>query len=255
MALDFDGTLAPLVTDPTTSRATPTATKALGALCRIDRLTLAIVSGRPIDVLTDLAAPPEGTLLVGSHGAELGRATRFGFEGGPLQLDPDQEALLQVVRAELEAIAAHHRDVWVEHKPAAAVLHTRPATPEIAQAATQAALAGPGARPGLAVLAGKQVVELGVLHATKGSALTTLRDETGACGVLFIGDDVTDEYAFGVLHDGRNGRPAGIDVGVKVGEGPTEAEYRLADPHAVAELLITFSQFDSKPPLPAPDPK
>ena len=46
---------------------------------------------------------------------------------------------------------------------------------------------------------------------------------------VFIGDDLTDENAFGVL--------SGADVGVKVGPGRTAADVRIQDPSRVADLL------------------
>jgi trehalose 6-phosphate phosphatase len=56
-----------------------------------------------------------------------------------------------------------------------------------------------------------------------------LREQIGPTGVLFVGDDVTDETAFVRLRDS--------DVGVKVGPGETAARYRVEDPEAVTELL------------------
>lgn len=75
LALDFDGVLAPLVDDPSTSRALPAAVTALRRLAQVERLVLALVSGRAVDDLAGLAEVPAGTWLVGSHGAERGRWT------------------------------------------------------------------------------------------------------------------------------------------------------------------------------------
>ena len=65
------------------------------------------------------------------------------------------------------------------------------------------------------------------------AAVKELRERTGATATLFIGDDVTDEDAFARLGAG--------DVGVKVGEGATAAEYRVEDPESVARLLTAFA--------------
>ena len=76
---------------------------------------------------------------------------------------------------------------------------------------------------------GKEVLELAVTDADKGTALRRLRDEVGAAGALYLGDDVTDEDGFRAL--------AADDVTVKVGDGPTAARYRVADiPGALALL-------------------
>ena len=59
-----------------------------------------------------------------------------------------------------------------------------------------------------------------------------LRADVGPQGVLFAGDDVTDEDAFAVLGPD--------DVGIKVGDGHTAAQYRVADPDELAAVLVRF---------------
>lgn len=225
VALDFDGVLAPLVDDPATSRALPEAAAALVRLAPVARL--ALVSGRALADLAALAGPPEGTLLVGGHGAERGRRHGGALDRIPLHL-PDDAA------RRLDGLAAALRDLTagttgrVERKPASVVLHTRTADPDDAAHLTAAAVAL-GTDAGADVLRGKDVVELAVLDVDKGSALTELRADVAAVGLLYAGDDVTDERAFAAL------RPD--DVTVKVGAGATQARFRVADPAAVARLL------------------
>jgi trehalose-phosphatase len=84
---------------------------------------------------------------------------------------------------------------------------------------------------------GKEVVEIAVTDVTKGTALLRLRGLLrlpAAGGVLYVGDDVTDERAFAVLDDDAG------DVTVKVGDGPTAARHRVPTPEAVATLLHTL---------------
>jgi trehalose 6-phosphate phosphatase len=232
VALDFDGTLAPLVDDPETSRALPSAVDALRTLAVVPGVTLALVSGRSLTDLHRRAEVPVGTVLIGSHGGERGRVGEQGLVHDPIRLTPEQDALLVRVGAALQEIARGRDGVWVQDKPAAAVLHTRTAQPADGAAATQEALAA-AAGLGLDALHGKDVVEVSVLTVTKGQALLRLRDEVGAAAVVYAGDDTTDEHAFGDL--------APTDVTVKVGPGPTVARHRVADPDALATLLATFA--------------
>lgn len=243
VALDFDGVLAPLVDDPTASRMTP-ATRAavdrLGACVReasggaAGRARLAFVSGRDLEDLAARSVPPVGAYLVGSHGAQTGHATAEGLEAVPLELTAEQTTTLAELTTALESAVVGRDGAWVQHKPSAAVLHTRQAGPDDTAAAVAAADRA-AARLGLDAMHGKDVVEIAVLHTSKGEALERLRgvvaQDVGAptARVLYAGDDTTDEKAFAVLRPG--------DVALKVGDGETLATHRVAGPDAVAAVL------------------
>jgi trehalose 6-phosphate synthase/phosphatase len=235
VACDFDGVLAPIVTDPLAARPLPESAAALDALARFPQARVALVSGRQLDELVAVASPPSEAVLVGSHGAQLRRPGQDDGDSRPLSLTGPERELLSQVTAEVEGLRARFPGTALERKPAAAVLHTRSAERGVAAAATAAALDGPASWPGVHVTMGKEVVEMSVLGATKGDALRRLRLESGlpeeGGGVLFLGDDVTDERAFAVLRDEVG------DITVKVGPGKTVARHRIAGPREVAELL------------------
>jgi len=73
VALDFDGTLSPLVDDPMSSRMLPAAREAVMALVATPATTVALVSGRSIPDLRIIAEHQDDSplLLAGSHGAEV----------------------------------------------------------------------------------------------------------------------------------------------------------------------------------------
>lgn len=244
LALDFDGTLAPLQDDPEASRVLPGAADALRALAaHPDRVRLALVSGRALGDLHRLAEVPAGTVLIGSHGAERARVGEHGLDRDVVVLDDDQSGRLAALGEQMQAVARGRDGVWVETKPAAVVVHTRLADPEVAEAAEREALAV-GERLGSVTLHGKKVVEVSVLAADKGGALVALRDELGAGAVVCAGDDVTDEDAFRALGPD--------DLTIKVGEGTTVARYRTPDPEALAGLLTAFAAAVGEDGGPAP---
>ena len=76
---------------------------------------------------------------------------------------------------------------------------------------------------------GKDVLEVAVTDADKGSAVRRLAAEIGAAAVLYLGDDVTDEDAFRAL--------GADDVTVKIGDGVTVADHRVPDPPAAVAML------------------
>lgn len=233
VALDFDGTLAPLQDDPEASRLLPEAVTALRDLAaHPGAVRLALVSGRPAADLHRLADVPAGTVLIGSHGAERARVGEHGLDRDVLTLTDDQSDRLTRLGGEMQAVARGRDGVWVETKPAAVVVHTRMADAGTGEAAEREAL-GVGQRLGSVTLHGKKVVEVSVLDADKGAALVALRDELGAGAVLSAGDDVTDEHAFEALGPD--------DLTVKVGDGSTAARYRVPDPEALAGLLAALA--------------
>lgn len=239
LALDFDGVLAPLVDDPTTSRIVPLTVEVLEQLSTLPDVHVALVSGRDATTLVQLAEVPAGTLVVGSHGAEQGRTIPgpdgvTAVDGDPLALDDDEARTYAEVLRQVTALLVDHPTARVETKPAAVVVHTRGLPAEEAAAVQEDVLAGPGEVPGVRVQRGKDVLELAVRHVTKGDAVVGLRGETAADAVLFIGDDVTDEDAFAMLQT--------PDLGIKVGEGRTVAAYRIADPDAVAAVLLRLAE-------------
>ena len=245
VALDFDGTLAPLQDDPQASRVLPEAVTALQALAtRPDVLRLALLSGRSMADLHRLAEVPQGTVLIGSHGAERARVAVHGLDRDVITLTDEQADRLARLGGELQAVARGRDGVWVETKPAAVAVHTRMADPATGDQAEQEALVV-GARLGSKVLHGKKVVEISVLDADKGAALVALRDELGARAVVCAGDDVTDEHAFEALGPD--------DLTVKVGDGETHARFRVPDPDRFAALLTDLAAtLTGSPAGPAP---
>jgi trehalose 6-phosphate phosphatase len=218
VASDFDGTLAPIVSNPADARPLPSAAEALLALAGLPSTTVALVSGRALSTLRELSSMPPPVHLVGSHGAE--------FDTG-FAHDIDQE-LLNRITAELTEIAANRPGVTVEPKLASVALHVRNASAADGADALDEARAAARAWDA-EVTAGKAVLEFAVISTDKGEAIDIIRDRDGATAVVFFGDDVTDEKAF------RRMRMS--DVGVKVGPGDTLAGYRVESPEDVAAAL------------------
>ena len=218
---DFDGTLAPIVSNPADARMLPDAAVALTALAELPDTEVALVSGRALGVLRTLSGfskMPGSVHLVGSHGAEF--ATGFAH-------DIDQ-ALLTRITDTLNEIAAGAPGVAVETKPASVALHVRHASPADGEAALEAARRA-SVTWDAHTTAGKAVLEFAVVKTDKGEAVDILRDQTASTAVVFLGDDVTDEKAFARMRE--------ADVGVKVGPGETLAGLRIESPDDVAEAL------------------
>lgn len=234
VAVDFDGTLAPLINDPLASRAVPGALEALRDAAALGGVTAAIVSGRDLATLTTLTGigPADGVALIGSHGAQTSFGEQTTSDAG--LLDEEATAQLSVLRDALEAIRSRYPAVRLEEKPSAVAVHTRGVEPSVAAAAEAAALEVGAQFPDVHVIPGKNVVELTVLAATKGSVLLSLAQATGSSATLYAGDDVTDESAFAALD------PTSGDLTVKVGDGQTLATHRVPDPESVVRTLELF---------------
>lgn len=223
IALDFDGTLAPLVDDPMASRMIPEARAALEALDVLPGVTIALVTGRAIESITVVGDPMPQWYLVGSHGIEFVAPSDRASYSTP-RLVPDE-----LIHG-FEKIVNEHPGSRIEVKPFGVALHTRGVPEPVATSAEATAHAfceewGGG----VVVRLGHGIVECAVKEATKGDGINALRSAVSPEAVFFAGDDFTDEDGFAVMRDS--------DVAVRVGGGDTIAPYRLDDAHAVAEAL------------------
>ena len=232
VALDFDGTLAPFVDKPKAARALPAVKAALERLEQIPDTWVAYVSGRPLSSLEIVTEADEDALLIGSHGVEI----RFGRDGVSLELSVEEHDSLQRLGDVLRALVEANPGTRLEVKPVGFGVHYRKLEhgrgAEVVAAATEAAAR---ISDELTIRDGKEIIEFSVRGADKGDSIGRLREYTGASAVLFAGDDVTDEDGFSAL------RPADGDVGVKVGEGESAAEYRVADENAIGVLLTALA--------------
>ncbi len=222
VACDYDGTLAPIVTNPNAATPQQESVHALRSLASLPATTTAVISGRALRDLATLSRLPSEVHLVGSHGSE--------FDAGFVhQLEPEATELRTRLQVEVQNIVQGHPGVTLEAKPASVAVHVRNAEPDVAERVLDAVRTGPALWDGVEVTDGKAVIELAVVQTDKGNALDALRHQVGATAAMFLGDDVTDEKAFARLH--------GPDIGVKVGPGDTLADYRLADTPDVATVL------------------
>ncbi|EKT76574.1 trehalose-phosphatase [Rhodococcus opacus] len=222
VASDYDGTMAPIVSDPEKAFPHAESVRALRALASLAGTTAAVISGRALKDLAALSRLPAEVQLVGSHGSEFD----IGFIHA---IDADAKKLLGEITEELTRIATLHAGTSVEAKPASVALHVRNADAEEGALALAAVRADAGQRVGVQVTEGKSVIELAVVATDKGHALDLIRHQDGATAAVFVGDDVTDEKAFARLQ--------GPDLGVKVGPGESLAEFRVSTTEDVATAL------------------
>lgn len=238
VALDFDGTLAPTVDDPAAARAMPAALAAIEQLSASPNTVVAIVSGRPLGGLREVLSVPAEVLLVGSHGAE---SSIDGEETVP-ELTTVEHDLLEAACAAVDAVAARFEGARMERKPSGLGLHTRLASRADAESARRDARGAIRALEGAERITerdGKDILEFMVRWAEKGAAVDWLREYSAATAVVFIGDDVTDEDAFRALKAG--------DVGVKVGEGESAAEFRVANPDEATNVVVALANARNEP--------
>ncbi|GAB3282540.1 trehalose-phosphatase [Parasphingorhabdus pacifica] len=222
VACDYDGTLAPIVADPTQAKPLPESVHALRSLAALPGTTTAVISGRALRDLATLSRLPAEVHLVGSHGSEFD----VGFVH---QLEPEATQLRTSLQRSLQEVTQGKLGVTLENKPASVAVHVRRAETDVAEQVLDAIRSGPATWEGVEVTEGKAVIELSVVQTDKGNALEALRHQVSATAAVFLGDDVTDEKAFARLH--------GPDLGIKVGDEESLAHYRVPETTDVATAL------------------
>jgi trehalose-phosphatase len=241
VALDIDGTLAPIAPTPESAIVPPETRSALEQLVSLPNVHLAFVTGR---------AARDGRRLVNvGHSWTIGN---HGFElidpGGGLTVDETAEsfgpAMARAVGMLREPLSRYD-GVRIEDKTWTVSIHFRLAqpvdVPEVEEAVRRTAR-----QLSLRVLEGKMIFELRPpVDIHKGTALIALATSLDVVrhgqlmgAILFIGDDRTDEDAFRALP----APPANVVTvhvgGARLPDGTrTGAAFLLDDPSAVHRFL------------------
>lgn len=225
--LDFDGTLADLAAQPHAIHVLPEVPQGLQALHAALHGALAIVTGRTMADIDRYLCPLRLPVAC-EHGAQyrLGNGRAGSLPAPPLA------PLLDVLRP----LVAQHPDLLVEVKSAGVALHYRRA-PHLQALCLQAMHDALRQAPGMELLQGKCVLEAKPAGPSKGRAIADFMRQPPFAGrvPLFIGDDVTDEAGFTAVQ-------ALGGMGIKVGNGPTQAHARLGSPAEVRAWLRLAAQ-------------
>jgi trehalose 6-phosphate phosphatase len=221
VASDYDGVLARLRDEPSAAVPEPGVAEVLARLAVADGVTVALVSGRGVADLQATSGLSGPYRWVGSHGAEF---------DGPLtgELASRRDALVAL----LGPVVAGTAGARLEVKPASVAVHVRQVLDPVAASALLDEVRTL-ADSSLTLKPGKDVLEFAVTDADKGTALRRLVRDVGAATAVYLGDDVTDEDGFRALGPD--------DVSVKIGDGPTGARYRVADPAGAVTVLARLA--------------
>jgi len=246
VAVDFDGTLAPIVERPDDARPAAGAITALAALA--DRVgCCAVVTGR---------AALEAVRLGGLSGVRrlevLGHYGLERWSDGQLS-SPEPVPQIGAARERLrEVVAAAPTGVHLEDKEHSLVVHTRPAEdPAGALASLTPAIATVAAELGLETVPGRFVLEVRPHGVDKGLAVRTLTDEHDAHVVVYVGDDLGDLPAFDAIEELRGSGRLGLTVASAGGDAPPDladrADLVVEGPVGVVAFLETLAAAIGQP--------
>ena len=251
LALDFDGTLSPIVDDPSSAYIHPDS---LAALRRLGPVlgAVAIITGRPVDQVRRLGRFEEGEgleqlIVCGQYGAE-----RWDAATGEL-ISPPTPAAVHELAERLPTWLAEHdaQHVRVEDKGLAIALHTRGIAPGLLDTLAPQ-VSELAAEFGLQVEPGREVMELRAPGTDKGETLQRIVETVKPRSLLFAGDDLGDLPAFRAAIAMRE---EGLDVTlVASASAEQDALVDLADivlegPAAVAAWLTELA--DRLAPVPS----
>jgi trehalose 6-phosphate phosphatase len=181
VALDYDGTLAPIVSDPDRALMSARTESLLREVSR--RFPCAIVSGREAAGLRPLLSRVAVARVVGNHGVR-GRFSQ----------------LVSSWSRSVEASLGGEPGLLLEHKRASLSIHYRAARDR--RRARERVMAAVATLEEARLVRGKLVVNvLPARGGHKGEAVSRLRAQLGRRSVIFIGDDVTDEDVFALDAD------------------------------------------------------
>jgi trehalose 6-phosphate phosphatase len=242
IALDIDGTIAPIVARPGDA-AVPEETRDLLVALQARYVLVACISGRRAEDARRVVGIASLD-YVGNHGLER-------FRSGASR--PETEPALDSYRKQVRAFAAdfystelREAGVRLEDKDAIWSFHWREAD-ERSTRVSLGKVAAAARSQGLVPHWGRKVMEIRPpVTFDKGTALERLLNDTDVAGALYAGDDTTDLDTFRKLRElHSSGRLSHVVcVGVTSDEGPpeiaNEADVTVDGPGGMRELLAAL---------------
>jgi len=218
LAFDYDGTLAPISNDPSASRMRPETAELLRSLAHA--APVAVVTGRSVHDVTRRLEEIPMLAVIGNHGAEPSRFAK--------RASREVAAWMPM----LEALVATLPDAVIEYKGQSVSVHYWHASDPAAILGAIEALV-PTLPHRVHVVRGIGLVNL-VPHGApdKGDAAMTLVKTHALPGVVFVGDELTDEPAFRRV-------TGDASLGIRVGRWSGTAASFHIDTQGDIEALLT----------------
>ncbi len=228
--LDYDGTLTPIVNDPAAAKMSDEMRSVVHKLAQ--RYTVALVSGRDLKVLKNFVQL-DGIYYAGSHGFDI---------QGPDEMQKQNElgiqcqSVLDQAEHELTAGLSGIKGCEIERKGFAIAVHYRNVAPKDASQVEKIVNEVVSRHEKLRRGEGKMVFELQPdVDWHKGKAVLWLLDvlklNREDVVPIYMGDDVTDEDAFGALPQ------HGLGIYVGSLERPTKATFYVRNVDQVKQFL------------------
>lgn len=226
--LDIDGTISEFNADPKLSFIPRKTLDIIHQLQQMEILVCA-VTGREVNVAIQLFHPVQ-LPIAGTHGLEI----QINSNHKLITYTPDLH--FHNLKKEIKNLCVTYPELLIEYKAYSIALHYRK-HPELANIAKDIMQNLQLNFPMMKLVEGKYVFELLPNQANKGWAIQSILEYFNLQNTvpIFIGDDLTDEAGFSTIHqyDG---------ISIKVGQGDTNAQFRLKDVASVTEFLARFSQ-------------
>lgn len=280
--LDYDGTLTPIVSDPSKALLPEKTREILGHLSQLT--TVGIVSGRSLEKVQDFVGV-ENVFYAGSHGFDISmdcRKRKGGNYNNDLlkkesnngsdiekpkevegrkstettfryQVAQDALPFLKDIKTELEKVLLYGDSAIeganIEDNKYSVSAHYRNVKSEEEVGKLYRIVSATIARyPMLKLSTGKKVLEIKPdIMWNKGKAMKWVLEALGMLlrddvCTIYIGDDVTDEDAFEVFSE-ESSEIFGLGIVVTDENKVTGAEYSLQNPSEVADFLLLISDF------------
>lgn len=233
--LDYDGSLVAIRPTPGEARADEDLLALLRDLVAAPGVRVAVASGRTLSSLAGVLPPVPGLLRFGDHGVSGQDDT------GTFSLVEPGKNAIPIPETVARALIGERwpEGVRVERKSWSVAVHTRNAAAPDKEAVARRLRALVPEDGAVQILAGKELLEVRPRGLHKGLAVDWFKHRVlspGPARVLCVGDDRTDEDAFGALEPG--------DEAVLVAEEPrpSTAGHRLRSPREVRAFLAELAR-------------